>query len=99
MSAGRCPPDAACDRFADIVGRLCLRLSEQRQLYARLLAPFRPGTDAVARTPARRMSILVSVPSGSLVDQAVRRVRDHIRANSLKAGDPLPGEGRFAVDM
>ncbi|WP_267382980.1 MULTISPECIES: FCD domain-containing protein [unclassified Sphingomonas] len=36
---------------------------------------------------------------GSLVDQAMRRVRDHIRANCLKVGDTLPGEGRFAEDL
>jgi DNA-binding FadR family transcriptional regulator len=37
--------------------------------------------------------------SGSLVDQAVRRVRDHIRAADLKVGDTLPGEGQFASDL
>lgn len=36
---------------------------------------------------------------GSLVEQAIRRVRDHIRANDLKVGDTLPGEGRFAEDL
>lgn len=36
---------------------------------------------------------------GSLVDQAVRRVRDHIRSHDLKVGDTLPGEGQFASDM
>lgn len=36
---------------------------------------------------------------GSLVDQAVRRVRDHIRSNNLKPGDTLPGEGHFAADL
>ena len=36
---------------------------------------------------------------GSLVEQAMRRVRDHIRANDLKVGDTLPGEGRFAEDL
>jgi DNA-binding FadR family transcriptional regulator len=33
---------------------------------------------------------------GSLVDRAVRCVRDHIRENDLKVGDTLPGEGAFA---
>lgn len=33
---------------------------------------------------------------GSLVDHALRRVREHIRANDLKVGDTLPGEGWFA---
>lgn len=36
---------------------------------------------------------------GSLVDQAVQAVRGHIRANDLKVGDTLPGEGRFAADL
>lgn len=36
---------------------------------------------------------------GSLVDRAVRRVRDHIRTQDLKVGDTLPGEGQFATDM
>ncbi|MCP3735742.1 FadR family transcriptional regulator [Sphingomonas sp. RP10(2022)] len=36
---------------------------------------------------------------GSLVDQAVRRVRDHIRDCDLKVGDTLPGEGQFASDL
>ena len=36
---------------------------------------------------------------GSLVDRAVRRVRDHIRSNDLKVGDTLPGEGHFASDL
>lgn len=35
----------------------------------------------------------------SLVDRAVRTVRDHIRTSSLKVGDALPGEGKFAVDL
>ncbi|MBW6525011.1 FCD domain-containing protein [Sphingomonas sp. RHCKR47] len=35
----------------------------------------------------------------SLVDQAVRRVRDHIRERDLKVGDTLPGEGQFATDL
>ena len=33
---------------------------------------------------------------GSLVAQGVRAVRDHIKANDLKVGDTLPGEGHFA---
>jgi GntR family transcriptional regulator, transcriptional repressor for pyruvate dehydrogenase complex len=32
----------------------------------------------------------------SLVHQAVQSVRDHIKANDLKVGDTLPGEGHFA---
>ena len=36
---------------------------------------------------------------GSLVDQAIARVREHIRDNDLKVGDALPGEGRFAADL
>ncbi len=35
----------------------------------------------------------------SLVDQAVRRVREHIRECDLKVGDTLPGEGQFATDL
>lgn len=37
--------------------------------------------------------------NGSLVDQAVHRVRDYIRANNLKVGDSLPGEGHFAAEL
>ena len=40
-----------------------------------------------------------AMPGGSLVDQAVRRVRDHIRTRDLKVGDTLPGEGDFAADL
>ena len=36
---------------------------------------------------------------GSLVDLAVRRVRDHIRDSDLKVGDTLPGEGQFATEL
>ncbi|SFP47296.1 FadR/GntR family transcriptional regulator [Sphingomonas rubra] len=36
---------------------------------------------------------------GSLVDLAVRRVRDHIRDCDLKVGDTLPGEGQFATEL
>ena len=32
----------------------------------------------------------------SLVSRAMRAVRDHIRENDLKVGDPLPGEAHFA---
>lgn len=37
-----------------------------------------------------------AIDSGSLVDRAVRAVRDHIREHDLKVGDTLPGEGAFA---
>jgi DNA-binding FadR family transcriptional regulator len=37
-----------------------------------------------------------TIEGGSLVDRAVRRVRDHIREHDLKVGDTLPGEGAFA---
>lgn len=37
--------------------------------------------------------------AGSLVDQAVRRVRAHICERDLKVGDTLPGEGQFAADL
>lgn len=36
---------------------------------------------------------------GSLVDHALRRVREHIRSNDLKVGDTLPGEGWFATEL
>jgi DNA-binding FadR family transcriptional regulator len=36
---------------------------------------------------------------GSLVDLAVRRVREHIRKSDLKVGDTLPGEGKFATEL
>lgn len=36
---------------------------------------------------------------GSLVDHALRRVREHIRAHDLKVGDTLPGEGWFAGEL
>lgn len=46
------------------------------------------------------MSALRAVPgSGSLVDHAVRRVREHIRVHDLKVGDTLPGEGQFAAEL
>ncbi len=37
--------------------------------------------------------------SVSLVDQAVSRVRAHIRDHDLKVGDTLPGEGHFATEL
>ena len=36
---------------------------------------------------------------GSLVEQAVRSVRAHIRDHDMKVGDTLPGEGQFATDL
>lgn len=39
------------------------------------------------------------IEGGSLVDRAVRRVREHIRTNDLKVGDTLPGEGAFAEQL
>lgn len=36
---------------------------------------------------------------GSLVDQAVQAVRNHIRDQDLKVGDSLPGEGHFASEL
>ncbi|KQT31331.1 GntR family transcriptional regulator [Sphingomonas sp. Leaf412] len=39
------------------------------------------------------------VAGGSLVDQAVRSVRAHIRAHDMKVGDTLPGEGQFATEL
>ena len=41
----------------------------------------------------------MSSAEGSLVDQAVRRVRSHIRTNGLRPGDTLPGEAHFASDL
>ena len=40
-----------------------------------------------------------AIEGGSLVDRAVRCVRDHIRDNDLKVGDTLPGEGAFAEQL
>jgi GntR family transcriptional repressor for pyruvate dehydrogenase complex len=40
-----------------------------------------------------------AIEGGSLVDRAVRHVRDHIRDNDLKVGDTLPGEGAFAGQL
>jgi DNA-binding FadR family transcriptional regulator len=39
------------------------------------------------------------IENGSLVDRAVRCVRDHIRDNDLKVGDNLPSEGAFAARL
>ena len=39
---------------------------------------------------------MITMDGGSLVQQAVQAVRDHIRHNDLKVGDTLPGEGHFA---
>ena len=40
-----------------------------------------------------------AIEGGSLVDRAVRRVRDHIRINDMKVGETLPGEGEFAAQL
>lgn len=40
-----------------------------------------------------------AIEGGSLVDRAVRRVREHIREHDLKVGDTLPGEGDFAAQL
>lgn len=40
-----------------------------------------------------------SSPAESLVDRAVRAVREYIRLNDLKVGDPLPGEAHFATSV
>lgn len=45
------------------------------------------------------MSGMVVGDGGSLVDRAMRRVRDHIRAEGMRVGDTLPGEGFFADDL
>ena len=37
-----------------------------------------------------------SAAKGTLVERATAAVRDYIRDNDLKVGDPLPGEGKFA---
>ncbi|WP_010183415.1 FadR/GntR family transcriptional regulator [Sphingomonas sp. PAMC 26605] len=42
---------------------------------------------------------MIPTSDGSLVEQAMRRVRDHIAAHDLKVGDTLPGEGRFAEEL
>jgi DNA-binding FadR family transcriptional regulator len=44
-------------------------------------------------------AVLRPVDGGSLVTQAVQAVRDHIRANDLKVGDTLPGEGQFSAKL
>lgn len=45
------------------------------------------------------MTTARQVEGASLVDRAVRTVRDHIRMRNLKVGDTLPGEGDFALDL
>lgn len=40
-----------------------------------------------------------AIEGGSLVDRAVRAVRDHIRESDLKVGDTLHGEGAFAARL
>ncbi len=45
------------------------------------------------------MTLATSIDGGSLVDQAIRAVRDHIRSSDLKVGDTLPGEGAFASHL
>ncbi|MGJ3626752.1 hypothetical protein AB5I41_07575 [Sphingomonas sp. MMS24-JH45] len=83
---------AVGDRPAGVVDRLSLRLSQQRKLHARFLAPLRPSAEPPAR--AGRGMNLAATAGGSLVDQAVRRRRrQHIRECDLKVGDTLPGEG------
>lgn len=43
---------------------------------------------------------MTSLSTGeSLVDQAIRAVRNHIRDRDLKVGDTLPGEGTFAAEL
>lgn len=44
------------------------------------------------------MNVTASTGPGSLVQQAMQAVRDHIRDNDMKVGDTLPGEGYF-VDL
>ena len=45
------------------------------------------------------MSIQDSSGGPSLVRQAMQAVTDHIRANSLRVGDSLPGEVHFAAQL
>lgn len=47
------------------------------------------------------MSSAASAPAEgrSLVDRAIRHVREHINLNDLKVGDTLPGEGHFATEL
>lgn len=45
------------------------------------------------------MTSTTAIDGGSLVDQAIRAVRDYIRRRDLKVGDTLPGEGAFASDL
>jgi GntR family transcriptional regulator, transcriptional repressor for pyruvate dehydrogenase complex len=46
---------------------------------------------ALAKEPA--------YPTGSLVDQVVHALNDHIRVNRLGAGDVLPSESAFALEV
>ena len=39
------------------------------------------------------------IQSGSLVQAAEARIREHIRKRRLKPGDPLPGEIKLALDL
>ena len=45
------------------------------------------------------LAALAAEGGGSLVERAIRHVREHIRANDLKVGDTLPGEGQFAIEL
>jgi GntR family transcriptional repressor for pyruvate dehydrogenase complex len=45
------------------------------------------------------MSGMLDHGRGSLVERAVESVREFIRANDLKVGDTLPGEGSFATQL
>ena len=45
------------------------------------------------------MTTAEQAEGASLVNRAVRTVRDHIRGSNLKVGDTLPGEGQFATDL
>lgn len=40
-----------------------------------------------------------AIEGGSLVDRAMRRIREHIRIHDLKVGDTLPGEAQFASEL
>lgn len=43
--------------------------------------------------------IVRAIEGGSLVDRAVRRVREHIRSHDMRVGDTLPAEGAFAEQL
>jgi DNA-binding FadR family transcriptional regulator len=46
------------------------------------------------------MTAAVRLPQrGSLVEHAVRSIRDYIRTSGLKVGDTLPGEAQFASQL